>query len=331
MALIAACGTSPPPQPFHGTLPEFAGGHFAVIGDTQSTTAVGRMLLNENNDRERALILPELASRKPAFVVMLGDLVSFGSSDDGWSEFEAHARGIREGRIPAMAVLGNHEYLLDAKSGTHHFFDRFPDQHGEQWFERTYGPLGMLLVNSNTDRLSERERAAQLTWYQAALSRMQNNRSVRGILVFMHHPPYTNNSLVGDDDYAQHNFVPPLMETSHAMGLVTGHAHGYERFEIGGKTFVVSAGGGGPRFPILTGDRRRHSEEKYSVPGRRHFNFLELSFRHDALHALVIGLPKDKSDFCRMDEFDFKWPVAFPDPVAQADDKAALGTLPSCE
>jgi Icc-related predicted phosphoesterase len=329
--ILASCAGSSPPQPFSGKLPSFPAGHFAVIGDTQGTTLLGRALQNENNDPERELLLPKLASRKPAFVVMLGDLVSFGSSNDAWSELEAHARDLRQNRIPVLAVLGNHEYLLDAKSGRRHFFDRFPEQDGAQWFERTYGPLGLVFLNSNTGSLSDAQRDTQLAWYTAALSRMEVDPAVHGILVFMHHPPYTNNSLVGDDDYAQRHFVPPLMSASHAMGVVTGHAHGYERFEIGGKTFVVSAGGGGPRFPVLTGDKRRHSEEKYSVPGRRHFNFMELSFRHESLHALVVGLPKDKKEFCRMDEFDFKWPVPIPNEITLADDAATLDTLPACD
>jgi Icc-related predicted phosphoesterase len=330
VTLLASC-TRSAPQPFNGALPAFAGEHFALIGDTQATTFAGRLLQNESNDAERALLLPEIARRKPAFVVMLGDLVAFGSSDDAWSEFEAHARDLRKSQTPVLAVLGNHEYLIDAPSGARHFFDHFPDQHREQWFERTYGPLGMLFMNSNIDKLSGTERNTQLAWYKDALSRMQNNRSVHGILVFMHHPPYTNNSLVGDDDYVQRNFVPPLMSATHAMGMITGHAHGYERFEIGAKTFVVSAGGGGPRFPVLTGENRRHTEEKYSVPGRRHFNFVELSFRRESLHALVVGLRKGERDFCRMDEFEWKWPVPIPNEIALVDDAAGLGALPPCE
>jgi hypothetical protein len=330
-ALLASCGTSPPPQPFVGRLPAYNGGHFAIIGDTQRTTFLGLVLQNENNDPERQLLLPMLASRRPAFVVMVGDLVSFGSSDDDWSEFEDRSKSVREGRIPVLAVLGNHEYMLNRKSGLRHFFDRLPDLQGERWYDRTHGPLGMLFLDSNVEKLTDLERDAQLTWYRGALGRMQSDPNVLGILVFMHHAPFTNNSLVGDDDYAQLTFVPPFMNASKSMAMVTGHAHGYERFERGTKTFIVSGGGGGPRFPILTGDKRRHADEKYTVPGRRHFNFVELSFRQSSLHAVVVGLPKDKKDFCQMDEFDLRWPAAPLDQVAtHVDDGASPATLPSC-
>ena len=47
----------------------------------------------------------------------------------------------------------------------------------------------------------------------------------------MHHAPFTNSSLVGDNDYAQKNFVPPFMAASKTLAVITGHAHGYERFE----------------------------------------------------------------------------------------------------
>jgi len=328
--LIASCSATPPPRPFVGKLPAFQGGHFALIGDTQRTTFFGSVLRNENNDPERQLLLPMLASRHPAFLVILGDLVSAGSSDSEWSEFEDRAQSVRDGHIPVLAVLGNHEYMFFAKSGVRHFFDRVPDQGGKQWYEQTYGPLGMLFLNSNLDNPSDEASIAQLAWYRTALARMESDPAVRGILVFMHHAPFTNSSLVGDNDYAQKNFVPPFMAASKTLAVITGHAHGYERFEQGSKMFVVSAGGGGPRFPVLCGDDRRHTNEKYTVPGRRHFNFVELSFREDGLHAVVVGLPKGKSAFCQMDEFDLKWTVPAAGPSTPASNES-IPSLPACD
>jgi len=330
--LIASCSTTPPPRPFVGKLPAFQGGHFALIGDTQRTTFVGSLLQNENNDPERQLLLPMLASRHPAFLVILGDLVSMGSSDSDWSEFEDRAQSVRDGHIPVLAVLGNHEYMLLAKSGVRRFFDRVPDQEGKQWYEQTYGPLGMLFLNSNLDNPKDEASIAQLAWYQTALAKMQGDPAVRGILVFMHHAPFTNSSLVGDNAYAQQNFVPPFMAASKTLAMITGHAHGYERFEQGSKMFVVSAGGGGPRFPVLSGNERRHTNEKYTLPGRRHFNFVELSFRDEGLHALVVGLPKGKKAFCQMDEFELKWATPPTGTIAAGiDDSAATAPLPPCE
>ena len=94
--------------------------------------------------------------------------------------------------------------------------------------------------------------------------------------------------------------------------------------------FVVSAGGGGPRFPVLCGEDRRHTNEKYTVPGRRHFNFVELSFRENGLHALVVGLPKGKSAFCQMDEFDLKWSVPAAGPSTPASNES-IPSLPACD
>ena len=170
--LIASCSTTPPPRPFVGKLPAFQGGHFALIGDTQRTTFFGSVLRNENNDPERQLLMPMLASRHPAFLVILGDLVSAGSSDSEWSEFEDRAQSVRDGHIPVLAVLGNHEYMFFAKSGVRHFFDRLPDQEGKQWYEQTYGPLGMLFLNSNLDNPSDEQSISQLAWYRTALAKM---------------------------------------------------------------------------------------------------------------------------------------------------------------
>ena len=204
---IASCGTSPPPRPFVGKLPAYDGGHFAIMGDTQRTTFIGLVLQNENNDPERQLLLPMLASRRPAFVVMLGDLVLEWIVRRRVERIEERAASLRAGHIPVVAVLGNHEYMLGSKAGVRHFFARLPDLDGECWYERTHGPLGMLFLNSNVDKLTAEERDAQLAWYRGALARMQSDPNVQGILVFMHHAPFTNNSLVGDDDYVQLTFV----------------------------------------------------------------------------------------------------------------------------
>jgi hypothetical protein len=99
-------------------------------------------------------------------------------------------------------------------------------------------------------------------------------------------------------------FVPAFFASRKTRAMVTGHAHGYERFERQGKTFIVTGGGGGPRFPLLQGDEQRHGDDQFCGPALRHFNFVEFTVHDTGLHADAIGLPKGSRLFCRMDASD---------------------------
>ena len=59
--------------------------HFILVGDTQRTSRLE--FWRERNDRERQLILGEIARREPAFVVHLGDLTTRGGSDERMAGF----------------------------------------------------------------------------------------------------------------------------------------------------------------------------------------------------------------------------------------------------
>ena len=304
-------------KPYHappfqiGPLDGASGRHFAVIGDTQSTLDVE--VWREGNDPERRQLLPKLAGANPSFVVMVGDLVSWGGSTGRWREFDEHSQQLRQRGIPVLAVPGNHDYWGDSELRL--YFAHFPEIRGQRWYERRYGPLGMIFLDSNAGPLGPQEWDAQRRWYEATLDRLQADETVRGILVFLHHAPFTNSSIVDDDVNVLRTFVPSFSRKEKTLAMLTGHAHGYERFQREGKSFIVTGGGGGPRGPLRCGDERRHADELFRGPRIRHFNFVELSLESHGLHAYVVGLPKGERTFCRMEEFDLPWPSGVPSPA----------------
>ncbi|MEP7050886.1 MAG: metallophosphoesterase [Pseudomonadota bacterium] len=305
LTLGACVAPAPPPPTFAGT-PFYpaGGGHFTVIGDLQGTLLAERLFGREDNDPERARLLPEVARTNPAFVVMLGDLVSWGASEHAWQDFDRHTDALRRMGTPVLAVPGNHDYY--GGSRLHQYFARFPQLRDQNWYERRYGELGMIFLDSNARQLGADRWAAQQRWYQDALKRFDADPSVLGVLVFLHHAPLTNSSVVGDNAAVREAFLPDFFQTQKTIGMVTGHAHGYERFEQCGKAFIVSAGGGGPRTKLPA--HRRHRPEKFMGPAERNFNFVELSLRSSGLRAEVVGLPKGGQNFCRMEAFDLPWP-----------------------
>ena len=74
--------------------------------------------------------------------------------------------------------------------------------------------------------------------------------------------------------------------------MASGHVHGYERFEHGGKTFIVSGGGGGPRLTYRIGQNAPHPAA-YAPPGPRAFNYVVLEERFGALRVAVKCLTLD--------------------------------------
>jgi hypothetical protein len=312
----------------HYTAPAFADGpppglrgHFTVIGDLQSTMAVEAW--RENNDAERRRLVPEIARRNPAFVVMVGDLVSWGSSTDQWREFDENTKGLRSRAIAVLPVLGNHEYFGGAELGL--YFAHFPGIGGQHWYERRYGPLALVFVDSNAADLDASTWDKQRTWYESALDRLEKEDGVRGILVFLHHAPLTNSSVVDDDVHVLEAFVPAFVKKTKTLAMVTGHAHGYERFERQGKAFIVTGGGGGPRSDLRQGEKRRHLDDLFRGPALRHFNFVEFNLETKALHVDVVGLPKGETTFCQMETFDLPWtggPLGAEDAVAPSPERA---------
>jgi len=109
-----------------------------------------------------------------------------------------------------------------------------------------------------------------------------------------------------DEDHVKRAFVPALLRSRKALGYLSGHVHSYERFMRGGKTFVVSGGGGGPRAPLDLGPTRRHHDDLYAGPALREFHFTLYTLTASGLAAEVRGLRAGA--FATMDRFELPFP-----------------------
>lgn len=304
--LAAACAKLPPPAPFAGALPPFEERRsFVVVGDLQRTSWLEWW--REQNDAERVRVVRAIADERPAFLVIVGDLVFGGARARDWAAFDVLSTPIREAGIPVIAAMGNHEYW-GGRSGEGHFFARFPHLDGERWYVRAWGPLRFVVLNSNEGDLWKREWREQKRWYERTLAELDRDPAVRGVIVVAHHPPYTNSTVTSDERHVQRDFVPAFLAARKTLALMNGHVHSYERFERQGKAFVVSGGGGGPRARLSTGAQRRHPDDKYDGPPLRDFNFVRMTVEADGLAAEVRGLPKGGQEFRAIDRFFLRFP-----------------------
>ncbi len=224
---------------------------FAVVGDLQPTS--GLEVWRESNHAERRTIVRAIAREQPDFLALLGDLVFCGSSEAAWADFDRLCAPLRSEKIHAIPVLGNHEYWVKRRLALANFFARFPDLRGRHWHAASYGPLGLIFLDSNYHWMSAALWQAQLSWYREALGRFDADPSTRGVLVFLHHPPFTNSRVTSDTMHVQRDLLGPFQQAEKTMAMISGHVHSYERFERSGKVFLVTGGGGGPRVSLSEG------------------------------------------------------------------------------
>jgi predicted phosphohydrolase len=277
-------------------------GRFAIVSDLQRTSRVE--VWRESNRGERDRILAGIAADAPDFVAMLGDLVFRGSSSQDWSEFDRIASPLLQSAIPVFPVLGNHDYWLRPRPALANYFERFPHLSGRRWYTLRYGPLALVCLDSNRPWMSGDAWREQVAWYPAELGRLDEDSRVRGVCVFVHHPPYTNSTVTGDELQVQRFFVPPFFASQKTMAMFSGHVHSYERFQREGRTFVVTGGGGGPRIRLATeGRRMRHSDDLFAGPAVRFFHFLSLRLTPGGVGVETMGLAKGGRDCEPMDRF----------------------------
>jgi Icc-related predicted phosphoesterase len=280
-------------------------GRFAIVGDLQ---AISRLeFWRRSNIQERVQIIQRIAMEAPDFLAIVGDLVFCGSSAAAWTAFDALTMPLSEARVPVLPLLGNHDYWVRRRVALEHFFARFPHLGERHWFSVTYGPLGVIFLDSNIAWLTAAQWHEQFVWYTNELQRFESLGDIRGILVLLHHPPYTNNPSIAENRAVQNTFVPPFMQAHKTLVMVAGHVHSYERFERANKTFLVS-GGGGPRIKLATGRRRRHLDDCFVGPPVRGFHFLMLTPSASRLEIEMQGLHQDLGVFETLDYLSLPWP-----------------------
>jgi predicted MPP superfamily phosphohydrolase len=303
VALGAACRRAPAPAPVEIRFAE--GRSFAVVSDLQRDTLWDQgSRPAEDNDAARRLIIERIADFGPGFLAINGDLVGNGSSARHWADLDDLLRPLNEAKIPVIATIGNHEYLQAGSANLGQFFERFARLGGWHWYSVAYGPVSMLVLDSNKDALTGSQWQDQKTWFERTLDRLDRDARVRGVIVLLHHPPYTNSTITGDETHVQEAFVPPFERSKKTFAMISGHVHSYERFVRRDKTFIVSGGGGIPRAPLLEGEKRRHADDLFAGPAVRGYHFLAFTLTPGGIDVQVLAVEPPSV----MDAFTLRWP-----------------------
>ncbi len=278
---------------------------FAIVGDLQETSRLE--FWREDNARERGRLIERIAEERPAFLVLLGDLVFDGSSVAQWKRFDALVAPLADARIPLVPILGNHDYWWGKQKNLRHYYERFPELDGNRWHTRRLASLALVFLDSNFAAQSPLDREEQTRWFARVLEEADADASCSATLVFVHHPPFTNSSVSRDSVVVRRHFLRPFLDAKKTRAMLSGHVHSYERFEQAGKTFVVSGGGGGPRVRLLAGQRARHRDLYQREAGpRRPMHYLSVGLTESALSVEALGLDERQGSFEPMETFGWE-------------------------
>jgi hypothetical protein len=278
---------------------------FAVIGDLQRTMAAERLLFRESNPAERVALVRALEVARPAFLVIVGDLTNDGGSEREWQYFDGLTAGLRRDSVAFVPVVGNHDYWFHRNRAIGKLAARFDQLGRSTWYSRIYGRLALVVLDANSGELTRAEWEMQRVWFGETLERYQQDTSISGILVFTHQPPYTNGTATSDDKAVAAAFLPSMARAGKVLAMISGHTHAYEHFEMGGRQFIVTGGGGGPRVGLRTG-RDRH-RDLFTGPAPRPFHFLWMIPEPWGVRVEVNGLDKGETATRTIDRFDLRW------------------------
>lgn len=260
----------------------------AVIGDTQNTLWAERIFLRrEDNASARDMLLQSLREENFDMLIHLGDMVENGASARAWEEFDRGFASILARHATFMPMMGNHDYWGNAQRRRVNIAARFPQLAACAWRTEIFHGLGLVCLDSNKAAYSRAAWAEQERWFAQTLAGFEASSLIDAVLVFSHHPPFTNSAVRQRAKLLEKRILPAFFSSSKTKAFFSGHVHGYERFVVQGKTFVVSGGGGGPRLPLRKKERRKFVDE-YEMERHRTQAGISLDGLMRPLHYLLI-------------------------------------------
>ncbi len=220
------------------------------VSDTQSPIWFEKIYM-EYNDNEAAtqkIFSSILEESGLTAVVHAGDITAYGSSRDKWEPVLPFLDSLRARSVPFIAAKGNHDYMFSSAAAMENFQEYVPGSRLDYSVSR-FGPVAVILLNSNFSKLDDSTIDRQNEWYASTLSKCDADSTIRFICCVNHHSPFTNSAIVSGSGEVQKNFLPAFYRSTKASLFLTGHAHRFEHFQNRGKDFLVIGGGGGLLHP----------------------------------------------------------------------------------
>jgi hypothetical protein len=266
------------------------------ISDFQVPMTVEKIISKPyRNEEARDSLFADILRCRPANLFMLGDLTMRGASTKSWKPLDDFLDSFKKPATSVYAIPGNHEYMSQ-RAGMGMFRKRFPESYLTGYLV-TIDSVGVVMLNSNFRKMGRDKEIAQMNWYKSVMDSLDADPGTRGVIVCIHHPPYSNSSIVGSSQPVADRIVPVFTRSRKAVLFISGHSHNLEYFSKGeGKHFLVIGGGGGIAQPLIPGNARIHHDLVAQAEKPMYF-YLVVEKGIDGLKLIARGFKKDFSFF----------------------------------
>lgn len=254
---------------------------FVAYGDTRFTQRDGVA-----NAVARRALIGQVASEKPAAILIGGDLVYDGSNPQDYETYRTETELWSEAKIPIFVTLGNHElqacgadpdpclgnWWRAAAPGAVRSF---------RWYSVALGTRILVLMLDSDSSL--KPGSEQRSWFEQQIT--HPGSQVQFVLLVLHYPPVRDPIFPRGKDEAQiERYLSRHAHSLQARVVVVGsHVHNYERFVRNDVTYLVSGGGGAKPVPVL-----RLSGELSKLHTGENFHYLRFRLMDGELQGTMV-------------------------------------------
>jgi len=164
---------------------------------------------------------------KPAFVIILGDLVNKTGDSDQIHEFQRISREI-DPSVPVHYVAGNHDVGHEPTPQT---LDAYRQSIGRDYYSFRAGPIYGIVLDStliHAPQKVEAEYQEQISWLKRELETAKQSGS-QHIIVFQHHPYFLNEpqepDQFGNIALERRRTMLALLHSYNVHYVFAGHIH----------------------------------------------------------------------------------------------------------
>ncbi len=276
---------------------------FIAYGDQRFTDPSNT---KDTDPRVRQWLVGQIATEKPAAVILNGDVPLSGSVQNDYSVYRSETKPWRDANLRVYPALGNHEFHGNPEQCLENWWSAFPEMRNRRWYSVALGSrVYVIAVDSDTSLLPGSDQAQ---WLEQQVRDLPP--AIDFVLITMHHPPVADiqthlevSHNPRPNEIALRDFLSQAAQHAHARFLVSaGHIHNYERAIYQEVTYLVSGGGGARPYYV-----ERTRDDKYQSKLFPNYHYVKLTLQGGTLHgtmyrvsnheAAVLSLePKDTFD-----------------------------------
>ena len=232
--------------------------------------------------------------------IHVGDIAYYDGSESDFTDrhFRVYSRMMT--RTPFFPSVGNHDVRADGGESYDRAFDWPEAVAGTRFYAFRWNAVLFLALDTSSHTEDVRSlgegRGRQYEWLEQTLQAAQTDPSVKWIVVYGHHPPYSHAVGISGHGppYGIRTNLPPLFDRYGVDLMAAGHDHHYERTvaisngrpvpDGCGPVYIVQGAGGASRYARDVGS------SPFSAFASREYSFTELLFVGDRLYGRTIGV-----------------------------------------